>query len=196
MARPTTGDKPRDIRLATVAEVAAIGSTAVSVNKIASRAGLSVGTIYRYHKTKDDLLFSVFLNIREDIHSTMMKAAEPQMGAADRLSAMWFALVDYGFDAPADFQLVEMMSAETRPAFRGNEELDRMQSEVLAEIQAGIDQKVLVDANVRYIETVLASPCITLARRASLSGLRPDQDEVSQIFDLIWRGISSNRNCV
>lgn len=192
MGRPTTGDKPRDIRLATVAEVAAIGSTAVSVNKIASRAGLSVGTIYRYHKTKDDLLFAVFLAIKESIHSAMMRAAEPHTGAADRLRAMWFALVDYGFEAPADFQLVEMMSAETRAAFRGNADLDRIQTEVLAEIQAGIDQGVLVDANVRYIETVLASPCITLARRASLSGVRPQLEEIRQIFDLVWRGISVN----
>lgn len=190
MARPATGDKPKDIRDAAVAEVAAVGSTAVSVNKIAARAGLSVGTIYRHHKTKDALLLSVFLDIKYDIHHTMMAAAAPHKGAADRLRAMWFALVNYGFDAPADFQLVEMMGAEARPSLRDNKDLERIQLEVLAEIEAGINQQVLVDAPVHHIETVLASPCITLARRASLSGLRPIQAEVIQIFDLVWRGIS------
>lgn len=190
MARTKTGDKPRDIREATVSEVATIGSTAVSVNKIADRAGLSVGTIYRYHKTKDDLLFSTFIEIKHDIHNTMMTAASRHSGAASRLRAMWFALIDYGLAAPSDFQLVELMSAETRPEFNGNADLKRMQTEVLAEIQAGIEQRVLVEAPVRQIETVLASPCITLARRASFSGICPPQEEVSQIFDLVWRGIS------
>lgn len=190
MARPKMGDKPGDIRAATVAEIAAVGSTAVSVNKIADRAGLSVGTIYRYHRTKDDLLFSVFLDIKHDIHQAMMTAASRHRGAAERLRAMWFALVNHGFDAPADFQLVEMMSAEIRPAFKDNDALKKLQSEVLAEIQAGIDEGVLVDVPARRIETVLASPSITLARRASLSGVRPDQDEVIQIFNLVWRGIS------
>lgn len=196
MARPKTGDKPRDIREATVAEVAAIGSTAVSVNKIADRAGVSVGTIYRYHKTKEDLLYSVFLELKRDIHHAMMTAAANHTGAANRLRAMWFALVDYGFDAPADFQLVEMMTAEIRPAFRANVDLQKLQNEVLAEIQAGIDQKVLVDVPAHRIETVLASPSITLARKASLSGVRPDQSEVDQIFDLVWRGVSCDQSTV
>jgi len=190
LARSKTGDKPRDIREATVAEVAAVGSTAVSVNKIARRANLSVGTIYRYHRTKDELLLAVFLDVKNDIHRAMMTAASQHIGAADRLRAMWFALVDYGLNAPAEFQLVEMMSTEVRPAFRGNKVLIKFQSEILAEIQAGIDQKVLVDVPASRIETVLASPSITLARRASLSGVRPEHGEVAQIFELVWRGIS------
>ncbi len=59
MARPVSGNKQQDIRNATIAEVAAVGSTGVSVNKIAKRAGVSVGTIYRFYETKDDLLFAV-----------------------------------------------------------------------------------------------------------------------------------------
>lgn len=188
--RPKIGDKPRDMREATVAEVAAVGSTAVSVNKIATRAGISVGTIYRYHKTKDDLLLAVFLDVKHDIHKAMMAAASEQLGATDRLRAMWFALVEYGFNAPADFQLVEMMSAEARPAFRDNKVLTKIQLEVLTEIQAGIDQRILVDVPANIIETVLASPSITLVRRASLSGARPMHGEVAQIFELVWRGIS------
>ncbi|MEM1206906.1 MAG: TetR/AcrR family transcriptional regulator, partial [Acidobacteriota bacterium] len=103
MARPKTGDKPRDIRDATVGEVAAIGSTSVSVNKIAKRAGLSVGTLYRYHKSKHALLSWVFLEVKRDIHNAMMGAASTLEGSAARLHAMWFALVDYGLRAPEDF---------------------------------------------------------------------------------------------
>ncbi|WP_193221938.1 TetR/AcrR family transcriptional regulator [Amylibacter sp. SFDW26] len=192
MARPKTGDKPNDIRNATVREVAAIGSTAVSVNKIAKRAGLSVGTIYRYHKTKDDLLFWVFLQLKRDIHKTMMDAAGDLQGASLRLRAMWFALIEYGFNAPQDFLLVEMMSAETRPSFLENSELQAIQNEVLGEIQAGIDQRVLVNVPTATIETILASPAITLARRASLSGIQIEKEELDRIYNLIWRGIAQD----
>lgn len=190
MARPKTGNKPEDIRKATVAEVAAVGSTSVSVNKIAKRAGLSVGTLYRYHETKDNLLFAVFLDVKRDIHRAMMDAAASHSGPQARLQAMWFALVNYGFASPHDFLLVEMMSAEIRNEFQENTDLKRLQTEVLAEIQQGIDEGVLVSAPVRTIETVLASPAITLARRASLSGEKIDDGEVKRIFSLIWRGIA------
>jgi len=195
LARTKSGDKPNAIRSATIGEVAAIGSTAVSVNKIAKRANLSVGTLYRYHKTKDDLLFWVFQQVKADIHETIMSAAHENTGAASRLREMWFALVDYGFAAPKDFIFVEMMSAEIRDAFRGNPALEQMQGEVLAEIQAGIDQRVLVDAPVKTIEIILASPAITIARRASLSGVQLESHELQLVFDLVWRGIAHPEIC-
>lgn len=190
MARKTIGDKPRDIRDATIAEVVAVGSTAISVNKVAQRAGLSVGTIYRYHRSKDDLLFAVFLDVKRDIHATMMEAASEHVGAEARLKAMWFALVEYGFQAPGDFKIAELMGSETRAQFHGNEELKQIQAEVLGEIQSGIDDGTLVNENVRIIETVLASPAITLARRVSLRGEYADPEEVERIFALTWRGIA------
>lgn len=190
MARHKSGDKPKDIRKATIEEVAHVGSTAVSVNKIAARAGLSVGTIYRYHRSKDDLLFAVFLDVKRDIHSAMMEAAAEHSGAKARLRAMWFALVDYGFRLPQDFQFVELMSSETRIQFSDNEELQKIQAEVLAEIQKGIDDGTLVDVNVKTIETVLASPAITLARRVALGRQGIESDEVERIFSLVWRGIA------
>ncbi|WP_130406392.1 TetR/AcrR family transcriptional regulator [Thalassococcus sp. S3] len=194
MARPKTGDKPGAIRQATVDEVSAVGSTAVSVNKVADRAGVSVGTIYRYYRTKDDLLFDVFLQVKRDLHSTMMAAAGDKVGAEARLKAMWFALVDYGFRAPGDFLLVELLSSETKPPFLEHEELRSINATVPAEIQSGIDDGTFVQTNASTIETVLASPAITLARQAYISGERIRQDEVERVFRLIWRGISRDRS--
>ncbi|MCV6825670.1 MULTISPECIES: TetR/AcrR family transcriptional regulator [Halocynthiibacter] len=190
MVRTKSGDKPKAIRAATIGEVAEVGSTAVSVNKIAKRADLSVGTLYRYHATKDDLLFWVFKQVKSDIHDAMMTAARGKDGAAQRLRAMWFALVEYGFAAPRDFLFAEMMSAEIRDGFQEDLVLKQMQSEVLAEIQAGIDSEVLVHAPVRTLEIILASPAITLARRASIAGVEMEKRELDRVFDLVWRGIA------
>ncbi len=190
MARTKSGDKPNALRAATIGEVAKVGSTAVSVNKIAKRANLSVGTLYRYHEAKDDLLFWVFKQVKSDVHDAMMTAAHEKDGAAERLRAMWFALVEYGFAAPHDFLFAEMMSAELRGAFQRDLVLEKIEHEVLAEIQAGIDSQVLVHAPVKTLETILASPAITLARRASISGVQMEKHELDRVFDLVWRGIA------
>ncbi|MCF3593878.1 TetR/AcrR family transcriptional regulator [Rhodobacteraceae bacterium LMO-12] len=190
MARTKSGDKPKAIRAATIEEVAKVGSTAVSVNKIAKRAKLSVGTLYRYHETKDDLLFWVYKQVKSDIHDAMMTAAREKDGATERLRAMWFALVEYGLTVPKDFQFTEMMSAEIRTAFQEDMLLNKMGSEILAEIQMGIDSQVLVQAPVKTLEIILASPAITLARRASTGGAQMERCELNRVFDLVWRGIA------
>jgi len=66
------------------------------VNKVAQRVGLNVGTIYRYHCSKDDLLFAVFLDVKRDIYSTMIKAASEHVVAEARLRPIWF-VVKHGF---------------------------------------------------------------------------------------------------
>ncbi len=190
LARTKSGDKPKAIRAATIKEVAEVGSTAVSVNKIAKRAELSVGTLYRYHETKDDLLFWVFKQVKSDIHDAMMTAAREKDGAKGRLRAMWFALVEYGFSAPKDFLFAEMMSAEIRDTFHGDLVLEQIGIEVLAEIQAGIDSQVLVQAPAKTLEIILASPAITLARWASIGGGQMEKRELDCVFDLVWRGIA------
>lgn len=53
---------------------------------------------------------------------------------------------------------------------------------------AGLVSAVAVPVGI--LETVLASPAMTLARRASLGGGRVTNDELEAVFSLIWRGIA------
>lgn len=127
------------------------------------------------------LLFWVFIESKRDIHHAMMDAAEDHTGAAHHLRVMWMALVDNGLANPAEFLFVEMMSAEMRNAPLDDPELARMRHEVLDEVQAGIDQRILVDAPVGILETVLASPAMTLAPRASFGGVPVTKDELGRL---------------
>ena len=190
MARPASGNKELDIRNATVAEVAAVGSTAVSVNKIAKRAGISVGTIYRFYETKDDLLFAVYLAVKSDIHKAIMGATNAQQKTEDKIRAMWFGLVDYAIKSPQDFLFVEMLAPEARVNSRNTSALENMRNEILQQIQDGIANGTLVKADTRSIELMLAAPAISLAKRASLMGTIPDKDQLNEVFSLVWASIS------
>lgn len=192
MARPVSGNKQQDIRNATIAEVAAVGSTGVSVNKIAKRAGVSVGTIYRFYETKDDLLFAVYLAVKTDIHNAIMGATNAQQRTADKIRAMWFGLVEYAIKAPQDFLFVEMLAPEARVNSRDTTALDKMRSEILQQLEDGVANGTLVSASTRSIELMLAAPAISLAKRSSLLGIKPDQEQLDEVFSLVWASISKN----
>lgn len=191
MARPASGNKEQDIRNATVAEVAAVGSTAVSVNKIAKRAGISVGTIYRFYETKDDLLFAVYLAVKTDIHQAIMGVTHAQQQTEDKIRAMWFGLLEYAIKSPQDFLFVEMLAPEARVNSRDTSALDEMRSEILRQLEDGIANGTLVKAGTRSIELMLAAPAISLAKRASLMGTVPDQEQLEEVFSLVWASISN-----
>lgn len=192
MARPVSGNKQQDIRNATIAEVAAVGSTGVSVNKIAKRAGVSVGTIYRFYETKDDLLFAVYLDVKTDIHNAIMGATNAQQHTADKIHAMWFGLVDYAIKAPQDFLFVEMLAPEARVNSRDTTALEKMRSEILQQLEDGVANGTLVNASTKSIELMLAAPAISLAKRSSLLGTKPDQEQLDEVFSLVWASISKH----
>ena len=192
MARPVSGNKQQDIRNATIAEVAAVGSTGVSVNKIAKRAGVSVGTIYRFYETKDDLLFAVYLDVKTDIHNAIMGATNAQQHTTDKIRAMWFGLVEYAIKAPQDFLFVEMLAPEARVNSRDTTALEKMRSEILKQLEDGVANGTLVSASTRSIELMLAAPAISLAKRSSLLGTKPDQEQLDEVFSLVWASISKH----
>lgn len=190
MARPASGNKQQDIRNATVAEVSAIGSTSVSVNKIAKRAGVSVGTIYRFHETKDDLLFAVYLTVKADIHHAIMKATHAEQSTEGRIRVMWFSLVDYAIKAPQDFLFTEMLSPEARVHLRDTSSLDKMHDEILEQLERGIADGTLVEASTKSIELMLGAPAMSLAKKSSMMGTKPDQQHLEEVFKLVWASIS------
>ncbi|QDG79075.1 TetR/AcrR family transcriptional regulator [Labrenzia sp. PHM005] len=191
MARLKTGDKPADIRRAAVDVVVEVGSSAASINTIAKRAGLSVGTVYRYHDSKDAVLRSVFLEIKRDVHHLLMSAAEAQSTSQDKLRAMWFALLDFAHNHPQDFAFAEVILNTSVLLPEEDAIIQEMAQDIGQIIEAAITDGTLRPANVRAINAVLSAPALRLGRQTAMSGVAPDPDFAEEIFDLCWRGVAA-----
>ena len=191
MAKRKTGDKLGDIRRATIAEVVERGSSAASVNAIAARAGLAVGTVYRYFENKDQLLRAVYLASKTELHTAMMQAAAPCSSHKDKIRAMWLAVLDYAQEAPQAFLFSEAVINDMILTDADRAEIAAMAAESRALIGAAVSEGVLRQGNTQAIVTVLAAPALQLAKAGALSGVPPDPSHAEEIFDLCWRGVAS-----
>ncbi len=82
MPRPRTDIRPR-ILLAARERFAATGVDASSLRGIASDAGTSIGMVYYYFPTKDDL----FLAVVEDVYVRLLADLEAALGGTDAFTA-------------------------------------------------------------------------------------------------------------
>lgn len=190
MARVKTGNKEADIRKAAVAVVVEVGSSAASINTIAKRAGLAVGTVYRYHASKEAVLRSVFLEIKRDIHQLLMSSVREQAASEDKLRAMWFALLEYSQSHPEDFMFAEVILNTSILLPEEEDMIGDMAADIRAVIETAIADGTLRPASVSAINTVLSAPALRLGRQAAVSGRQPDPSYVKEIFDLCWRGVA------
>jgi len=190
MARQKTGDKLTDIRHATVAEVVEVGSAAASVNSIAKRAGLAVGTLYRYHENKDAVLRSVYLSIKHDIHSTLMNAAKHTDTSEQKIRAMWFALLDYAYDHPQDFLFAEVVLNASLLSGAEMAQVRTMAQDISQILEAAIADKTLRPATTSAINMLLVAPAMQLARQSAACGHPVDADRAEEIFAMCWRAVA------
>ncbi|MEM7615714.1 MAG: TetR/AcrR family transcriptional regulator [Pseudomonadota bacterium] len=191
MGRQKTGDKFGDIRRAAVSEVVECGSASASVNAIARRANLSVGTIYRYYDNKDHLLRSVYLAIKTDIHRSMMEAAERATGSKAKIRAIWFALLEYAHAKPHDFLFAEVIMNAALLTETEQAEVDAMSQEALAHVEAAVEDGSIRPGDLRAISTLLIAPALQLGRAAARGGERPDAARAEETFNLCWRAIAT-----
>ena len=64
---------------ATIKVVNEIGFASSSVSKIAREAGISPATIYIYHKNKEDLLISTYVEVKKKLGQALLKGFDPSL---------------------------------------------------------------------------------------------------------------------
>jgi AcrR family transcriptional regulator len=94
--RPMRADARRNYEriLATAHEVFAENGTGASLEEIARRAGIGIGTLYRHFPTREDLLVAVMQNAFDTLHAraTDLMEQDDAGAAIEQYMASWLRL--------------------------------------------------------------------------------------------------------
>ena len=97
MARPRTDIAPRILHAAR-ARFRQSGVDGASLRAIAKDAGTSIGMIYYYFPTKDDLFFAVVEEVYEQFLAGLEEALRPEGSVEDRLARLFERLANVSKD--------------------------------------------------------------------------------------------------
>ncbi|ROO88027.1 TetR family transcriptional regulator [Actinocorallia herbida] len=92
--------------------VARYGVRKFSMSDICEEAGISRGSLYRYFKSKEQVLEAVGDHVERAIRDTLVTAVDTNPEPAARLEVVLQAMLDYRTEHPATMQLIE-----AEPAF-------------------------------------------------------------------------------
>lgn len=190
MAQTKDENKRVAIRDAVIVDVVENGLDKAPVSLIAKRAGVSTGTVYVYYPNKDQMLQSIYLEIKILLHETMMEAYHSGSDSAERIRLMWFAMFNFMLKNP-DFTAFheamvpsKLMDSELQRTVRG------MASEIHTLLQSAIDDGTLKTMPMDCLVSLLIAPAASLAGRMTIQNTN-DTDNPEYVFQAIWDGISS-----
>ncbi len=117
MARPKSEDKKQALLEAATQAIAQSG-IAASTAVIARNAGVAEGTLFRYFATKDELINTLYLHLKQDLCQSMIMELDRSITDAKTMTRfIWNSYISWGLNHPRS---VNWPSAKSSPKRRNN----------------------------------------------------------------------------
>jgi AcrR family transcriptional regulator len=122
VARPKSEDKRNAILDAATRLFAERGLAAAPTSEISNLAGVAEGTLFTYFRTKDDLINSLYREIKLELADAMMSDFPRKKNVRTRLRHVWDRYVNWGIANPkqrkvlAQLTVSEVLTKESRDA--------------------------------------------------------------------------------
>ena len=109
MARPKSEDKRNAILDAATRLFAERGLAGAPTSEISRRADVAEGTLFTYFETKDDLINSLYREIKLELADAMMSDFPRKKNVRARLRHVWDRYVNWGIANPAQRKVLAQL---------------------------------------------------------------------------------------
>lgn len=166
------------------------GFHATPTSKIAKKSKISVGTLFNYFPTKEELIQAIYIEIKIHSRNRFLEQIEEKSSNHDTLQSMWKAVITWGIENPEEFNYLESFSSSTfRKSFQNDKVMDsysKFRDSILKSTSAKTKCLSYPEYYMSYIDN-----SIHAATRFILNNKIDDVDEfIDASFDLIWLGFS------
>ena len=190
MARPKSEDKRNAILFAATHVFAERGLADAPTSEISKQAGVAEGTLFTYFKTKDDLINSLYREIKLELADAMMSDFPRKKGIRAKLEQVWTGYVNWGVANPEErkvmsqLQVSDILTQESRDAGMAPfAELKTMTREA-------IEQRILRDD----VPLDLISKALSALAEATMDLIRANPSAADKYriggFELYWSAVT------
>ncbi|ECJ4281919.1 TetR/AcrR family transcriptional regulator [Salmonella enterica subsp. enterica serovar Dublin] len=118
MARPKSEDKKQALLEAATQAIAQSG-IAASTAVIARNAGVAEGTLFRYFATKDELINTLYLHLKQDLCQSMIMELDRSITDAKTMTRfIWNSYISWGLNHPARHRAIRQLADDMFPELR------------------------------------------------------------------------------
>lgn len=181
-------DKRTSILRAALELFAENGFHGAPTSLLAEKAGVGVGTIYRYFKDKDQLIRELFREVHDGAKAKIFTEAPAGTPIPERYVRMMSRLLRFFLENPAEFRFLEQYffspyygedSCETP------EDYETLQQLLLK----GQDEQIIKDAPMEVLQALTFGPLSSLARQSIYRNLKVDEEMIRQVVQASWDGL-------
>jgi len=156
---------------------------------IAQRAGVGVGTIYRYFSSKDELIHAIYHELHARFHRQFVADLEKGGSLRERVTRVLERLLDIFIRSPREFRFLEQ--------YHYSPFVDDRRPEIPVEehytlrdlLEEGRTDGIFRDGSLEVLQAVALGPIISLAKEHIAGRLTVDRSTVGLATGACWEAL-------
>jgi len=180
-------DKRTQILIAAETVLAERGFYAFSMQHLADKAEVAIGTIYRYFENKESLMNELQKYIREQSAENLFRGWQESLPCKQKYDLVWQNAFNCVLANPKRLALIEMLHFVPNI---DQSEMTLFENETFKKLidfyQNGIEAKQFLDWQVFALITASLDSSVSLAKQVIRGRVIPEQQQLDQIRDASW----------
>jgi AcrR family transcriptional regulator len=169
------------------------GFHGTSTAHISKEAGVATGTLFNYFPTKEDLINSLYFEVKGDLSHAMGKDLEAECTFQDKLRKIWFNLSMWGVSSQNEFHFVGQFCSSPYITKFTRDEVMKEYVFLHKLVDEGIKTGEIRDFSAELIIAMFYQGSWTVVNLILDSDSSLDKNKVLEDgFQIIWRGLAKD----
>ena len=182
-------DKRTAILLATLKLIAERGFHGTPTSMIAERAGVGVGTIYRYFKDKDQLIHTLYEELEAKNKAFVYQGYEEERPVLDRFQHLCRNIYRYLLANPLEFRFLEQYFDSPYGVAKMRQKLDSAGEPFHALLKEGKRQGLVKDMPPTLLFGLIFGTMINVIKDHDSGLLKLDEVLLERLIEATWDAI-------
>jgi AcrR family transcriptional regulator len=184
-------EKKRAIFESTLDLVTEKGFHGCPMSSVAKTAGVAAGTIYHHFESKDQLICELYDYLTDKLLNVMFAGEKGEMTFKERFFNFWMNLYRFYIQNPAYPKFYQQfVHSPYYPSKSDNRKNDPFHGRIFSFFREGVEQEVLQAVNPEILGVLVHNNIMTSARIYGFGKIHIGNQELDQIMQMLWNGIS------
>lgn len=179
-------DKKAAALKATLELISELGFHGTPISKIAERANIGVGTIYRYFTSKEDLINALYIDVKTNSSRIILQSYSKDISVSESLKQVINNSVRYFIKNPTELSFMEQYENSPLITASTHEEASRLMNPLCDLFECAEAENLLKKLPFEVLITLFSGAIISLAKLYKAGTIKLDDEVLSTGIDAIW----------
>jgi len=162
-------------------------------SRISAEAGVATGTLFHHFKNKEELINTLYVEIKTDMLASLANGIEQEVGLRSKFQQIWGKFLSWVLEHPKKYQFLMQFSESQFITQSTKQTIEELSQGIHALLEQGQKEGICRDLPLELLLTITHS-LFTAASRYFLENPTDFEDQklVDSTFDAFWAALSKD----